>query len=239
MDESLKSIEKDIEKAIKAYEVVVKGIDEKAQHSDDRAYGGIVRAGKGKLVEAIAGLMVSLAWETLGGSDERIFMDRRKVKIPIKKDYIEKIKNEETRQYIRDNIKRHYYGLSTDLHVHIDKKFVVAIECKAYTENAMLKRILVDFTLLKEAYPNIDLILIQLESQLGGDYSKLKDVTFGSPSTHTLISHFDITPTIITLLEGERKVDKPIHIPEFYKPLKKENLDKAVFTIREILRKHV
>jgi len=51
---------------------------------------------------------------------------------------------------------------------------------------------------------------VQLESQLGGDYSTDKDIIFGSRSTHTLLSHFDIDLNIITLLEGERKVKRPI-----------------------------
>jgi len=49
---------------------------------------------------------------------------------------------------------------------------IMGIECKAYTENAMLKRILVDFTLLKSIVPKANCVLLQLESQLTGDYSK-------------------------------------------------------------------
>jgi hypothetical protein len=114
----------------------------------------------------------------------------------------------------------------------------MGVECKAYTENAMFKRILVDFTLLKTTYPNLDCVLLELESQLGGDYSELKDITYGSPSTHTLLSYFDIQLNIVTLLEGERKVDRPIHKPEFYKPLKKESLERAVLVFKQLLEKH-
>jgi hypothetical protein len=53
-----------------------------------------------------------------------------------------------------------------------------------------------------------------------------------------LLSYFDIQLNIITLLEGERKVDRPIHKPEFYKPLKKENLKKAVAVFKALLEKH-
>jgi hypothetical protein len=63
--------------------------------------------------------------------------------------------------------------LKTDVHVQVDGKFKIAIECKAYTENAMLKRILVDFTLFKQVYPDLAFVLFQLESQLGGDYLHL------------------------------------------------------------------
>lgn len=110
------------------------------------------------------------------------------------------------------------------------------MECKAYTENAMLKRILVDFTLLKSLYLTIKFILLQLESQLGGNYSELKSKTLGSPSTHTLLSYFDIKLDIITLLKGERKVDQPIHKPEFFKPLTRKSLENAVTIISKILK---
>ncbi|NLJ90119.1 MAG: hypothetical protein GX323_04390 [Clostridiales bacterium] len=42
---------KDIQSLINAYEFLVRGIETKAKESEDRSYGGIIRAGKGKLVE--------------------------------------------------------------------------------------------------------------------------------------------------------------------------------------------
>ena len=100
-----------------------------------------------------------------------------------------------------------------------------------------MKRILVDFTLLKQVYTNLHCVLLQLESQLGGDYSDFgKKVTLGSYSTHTLLSYFDIDLNIITLLEGERKVDKPIHKPEFFKELGQESLLEAIEVLKNLLR---
>jgi len=67
----------------------------------------------------------------------------------------------------------------------------------------MLKRTLVDCTLVKHIYPHVKFVLFQLESQLGGDYSNVfKKIHYGSPSTHTLLSYFDIELNIITLLKG-------------------------------------
>lgn len=112
----------------------------------------------------------------------------------------------------------------------------MGIECKAYTENAMLKRILVDFTLFKNVIPNIKCVLLQLESQLTGDHSQPRNkITYGSHSTHTLLSYFDIDLNIITLLEGERKVDKPIHNSQYYKELKKEILENGIEVIKNLL----
>lgn len=116
---------------------------------------------------------------------------------------------------------------------------VMGIECKAYTENAMLKRILVDFTLLKTMVPECNCVLLQLESQLTGDYSSPnKTIIYGSHSTHTLLSYFDIDLNILTLLEGERKVDKPIHKSNYFKILDKSILEKQINILSNILLKY-
>lgn len=228
--------EKDVKAVIMAYEKLVGGIERKAHSKDmSRAYGGIVRAGKGKMVEAMAREIVKMAWQDSGQDINRLEIVRKKTKIQIKKEYVEKIKNPDVRQYILENIDNYFFSLGVDLHVFIDKKFVLAIECKAYAENAMLKRILVDFTLFKQVYPNLCFILFQLESQLGGDYSNLNNVSFGSPSTHTLLSYFDIDLDIITLLKGERKVDQPIHKKAYYKPLTEKAVLDAIDAVARIL----
>jgi hypothetical protein len=100
----------------------------------------------------------------------------------------------------------------------------------------MLKRILVDFTLFKQVYLELAFVLFQLESQLGGDYSSINYVKYGSPSTHTLLSYFDIDLNIITLLEGERKVDKPTHKPEYYKALREGSLLTALEVFKKLLQ---
>jgi hypothetical protein len=230
MDEKLNSI-------IEAYNDVIKGIEKEAKLSTDRAYGGIIRAGKGKLVESIAKELIKISWEELGRSLKDLHFVNNKIKIPINKEYIEKIKNEEVKQYIKENINEFYYLLKTDVHVFIKEEFKIAVECKAYTENAMLKKILVDFTLLKSLYPNLSFVLFQLESQLGGDYSSDKKIKFGSPSTHTLLSYFDVEINIITLLKGERKVDQPIHKEKFYKPLEKDALEESIKIFKNLLVK--
>lgn len=226
---------KEISAIVKNYEIVVKGIERDAQNLPQRAYGGIVRAGKGKLVENIAKNLIELASRDLGLADSLTF-DRQIVKIPIRRAYIEKIKSPDVRDYINKHMKKFFYPLKTDIHVNIDGKFIMAVECKAYTENAMLKRILVDFTLFKQILPDLKFVLFQLESQLGGDYSSLKSVKFGSPSTHTLLSYFDIDLNIITLLEGERMVDKPIHKPGFYKPLGIASVMSAFEIMKDLLK---
>lgn len=228
---------KELQGIIDAYNYLVQGIDKRAKESNERAYGGIVRAGKGKLVESIAQELVRIAWKDLGMEEQRLSFGYRTIKIPINRDYIDKIKSPEVREFIMENITHMYYRIKPDIQVYVDNKFKISIECKAYTENAMLKRILVDCTLIKHVFPDVKFVLLQLESQLGGDYSEvLKEVHLGSPSTHTLLSYFDINLNIITLLEGERKVDKPIHKSEFFKPLKMEALLKAMNGLKELLK---
>lgn len=227
----------EIKKLIDAYNLLVKGIDNKAHNNQDRAYGGVIRAAKGILVESLAKSIVEIAWRQIGGRKNRLSLERKPIKIPINSEYIQKIRNPEVKKYIRKNIKRFYYLLKNDVHVHIDGKFVVGIECKAYTENAMLKRILVDFTLMHQVFPDLKCILLQLESQLGGDYSEIsKKIHTGSYSTHTLMSYFDVNLMIITLLEGERRVDKPIHKKPHFKKLQTDNLLKTIKIFQNLLK---
>lgn len=225
-----------IQEIINDYESLIKSVDRKAKETKGRAYGGFIRAVKGQFVEGLAKKLLEIAWEELGRKPERLSFRKETIKIPIKKEYIQRVKSPEVREFIRDHLKDFYYPLKTDIHVHIDGRFRIAIECKAYTENAMLKRVLVDFTLLKQVFPDLVFVLFQLESQLGGDYSTANDIKLGSPSTHTLLSYFDIDLTIITLLEGERRVDKPIHKLEYYKPLRAESLLTALKVFKDILK---
>ncbi len=229
-----------IQEIIAAYDNSVKNIDTEAiTAKEGRAYGGIIRAGKGKLVESIAKVLIQLAWDGLEQDPDRLALIGKQIKIPIKQDYIDRLNDEEVTAYIKRNIKNYYYAYKPDILVSIDDRIVIEMECKSYTENAMLKRILVDATLVKSQYPDMRFILLQLESQLGGDFSEFKEVTLGSPSTHTLLSYFDIELNIITLLEGERKVDRPIHKPEFYKSLTRKNIENAIQIIEKILSEYL
>lgn len=213
------------------------GIDKKAKESKDRAYGGIVRAGKGKLVESIAEQLVRIAWRDLNRNEDELLFGHRNIKIPLKKEYLARIKSREVKEYIESNISSMYCKIKPDIQVYVNGEFKLSLECKAFTENAMLKRILVDCTLIKNVYPRVKFVLLQLESQLGGDYSHIfKQIHYGSPSTHTLLSYFDIDLNIITLLEGERKVNQPIHKKEYFKPLKIESLIKALHILKNLLK---
>ena len=62
-------------------------------------------------------------------------------------------------------------------------------------------------------------------------------MTYGSPATHALLSYVDVELKIITLLKGERKVDKPIHKAEFFKELEMRELKNAVELFTEDLRR--
>jgi hypothetical protein len=233
-------MEKELKKLIEAYNLLVMGIDDRAHEDNDRAYGGIIRAGKGLLVESMAKRIVEVVWDSLKADAKRLSFGHKKIKVKLNRGYVQKIPDKEIRDYIISNINKYYYGIKTDIHVYIDEKFIMGIECKAYAENAMLKRILIDFTLLNGQYPKLICVLFQLESMLGGDYSQpLAKKIFGSHSSHTLMSYFDVDLKIITLLEGGRKVKGPIHKKEFYKELKYECLLKAANEFRNMLKPFV
>lgn len=230
-----------INKLIRTYEDVIKIVDkDAAENEEGRAYGGIIRSVKGKLQEHITEEIVKIAWENIGGDPKRLEINSVKLKIPIQDDYVRNLQDMEIKNYLLSNIENYYYGLSVDKQIFIDKHFVLGIECKAYTENAMLKRILVDFSLLKKNHPDISCYLFQLESQLGGDYSELKEITFGSTSTHTLMSYFpEVKLNIFTFIKGERKVDQPIHKSDYFKPLEKKQIEKAIQLLEKDLSKYI
>ena len=159
-------IKRELQGIIDAYNYLVLGIDKKAKESNDRAYGGIVRTGKGKLVESIAEQLVCIAWRNLNRNENELLFSHHTIKIPLKKEYLSRIKSREVREYIESNISSIYYEIKPDVQVYVNNEFKLSIECKAYTENAMLKRILVDCTLIKNVYPRVKFVLLQLESQL-------------------------------------------------------------------------
>jgi len=223
---------------IKAYNHLMMGIEADAQlEQNNRAYGGIIRSGKGLLVESITQTIIRHAWEDLGGHPSRINFEKDIRKLKVKESFIRNSLNPYLQSDYQQNPQKYFYRLKADVHCNIDGHLALAVECKAYTENAMIKRILVDFTLIKTAWPNVACFLLQLESQLGGDYGEIKSTKrIGSASTNTLISYFDIDLKILTLLEGERKVNKPIHKPMYFKPLTRESLLLAVTDLQTSLR---
>ncbi len=231
------------EDIIKSYNLIVGGIDEQASSDDqERAYGGVIRAAKGKMLESMTKHLVRIAWNELGQDDFRLSIGNEKTyRIPIRDEYIQNLKSKEVRDYIYQNQERYFYRAQVDVHVFVDYKFVLGIECKAYAENAMLKRILVDFMLLKHMHKNLSCCLIQLESQLGGDYSQpLSSKTLGSTSSHTLMSFFEtVDLEIVTLLEGERRVDKPIHKPEHFKVLDDRLVEATVLRLKGLLEIYI
>ena len=224
------------EDIVRRYESIIRGLDEKA-HSSERAYGGVLRAEKGRMLEDIARHMVAVAWRQIGGDFRRISLNQKKLRVPIRRDYVRELPAE-VAEHMEANMEKYVYRCGVDLHVCVDEKPVLGIECKAYTENAMMKRILVDFQFMKSVVPDMGCMLVQLESQLTGDYSSPdKSVTLGSYSTHTLMSHFpSVELDIVTLLEGEREIERPIH--RHYKPLRLRLLEKGIGRIAAVLVRH-
>jgi len=99
-----KKFSKDIQSLINAYEFLAKGIDTRAKESEDRAYGGIIRAGKGMLVESLTKSLIKIAWKELGRDHGRLSLDKETVKITIKREYIERIKNPKVKKFIKEHI---------------------------------------------------------------------------------------------------------------------------------------
>lgn len=222
----------ELNKIIEQYNSVITVVDNEAhelEEDGERAYGGYVRATKGRLQEYITKRLIEIAWGIELNQDmNRLNINSIKINIPINQFYIANFPSY-LQEYIRNHLNEYFYGLSVDRQIFIDGNFISGIECKAYTENAMLKRILVDFMLLKTQIPNLICHLFQLESMLGGDYSQLNDLEYGSTVSNTIMSYFPtVKLNILTFIEGERNVNKPIHNPLYYKPLPLQSLEKGI-----------
>ena len=58
----------------------------------------------------------------------------------------------------------------------------------------------------------------------------------GSRSTHTLMSYFpEVDLNIMTLLDGERNINRPIHRAEYFKALSPERLERVINQFKALL----
>ena len=200
---------------------------------------GQTRGAKGMLVENIVNTIVRLAWHEIGGEASRFNIQRRTGEIAIDEDYVKNLTPESVRDHVERNKGRYIYKVELDRAVQIDHELILGIECKSYIENAMLKRTLKDFELIaKLLYPKLIFCVFQLENSLGGDYGDAgKLVQLGSESTHTLLSYTpEVRLEIITLLDGDRKSNREIHKPQYFKKLPVENVALCVSKFCALLK---
>ena len=223
---------------VEDFAIALGAMEEDAQNADAlgvRKKGGVLRAAKGKIHEVLTEELVRIAWETeLSNNAGRLAINKKKIPIFLKdtENHAKKFSCEPIQKYILAGDKVFTHKLSVDKHIEVDGKLIFAIECKAYAENKMMKGILTDFYLLKTKVPDLLCYLFQLENFLGGDFGKTTKNPLGSPATHALLSHFpEVNLKIITLLDGNRDVHKPIHEPKFFKPLTIDRLEVAVESI--------
>jgi hypothetical protein len=230
-----------ITRIVTAYNEALSGLDERAIAEASRAYGGVVRAGKGGLVETIAASMAEAAWVSFLGQDQRritVSLKKSKIRVPLDKSYRGRESlSPAARAFLSSTDPS--YGIGPDVQVLIDDRLVLPIECKAYTEIAMFKRILVDATLMKRVAATPFYGLVQLESMLGGDYCDCPADPAGSASLHTLMSYFDVALIIVTLLKGERKVDRPIHKAAWAKQLEPRAVRQGIEQLSRAFEPHV
>ena len=197
---------------------------------------GTIRSKKGVMVEDLCKLSILTAWSQLGADRNRLTIDSKKIRILPLIEGISRFPLAVREAVTSDSV---FANIGIDVHVRIDNKFVLGVECKSYTENAMLKRILVDFILLKIAHPQLICCLLQLETFLGGENNFIDDEV-ANHSTYTLMSHFhDIDLKILTFLSGARDIQRPIHQPEYAKSLETSRVNFVLSEFRSFLRKFV
>lgn len=201
--------------------------------------GGQIRSRKGELVEDLLDAIVWQAWHEIGELD-RLEIRTQRVEVPINADYVRTLTPESTKAHVEENIAGYIYRVELDRAVLIDERLVLCIECKSYTENAMLKRVLKDFELTLQRHPEMLFCVFQLENALGGDYGEPCKMDYlGSESTHTLLSHSPVRLEIITLLNGNRTTQREIHRPAHFKALRLENVEACVKKFQRLLKPFV
>ena len=222
------------------YESIV-GLYTEGIHAMFGLEGGQIRGKKGKLAEELLVAIICLAWHEIGGGMNRINIEKRRVPVHINEDYVKNLVPEATRNYVLQNIDKYIFRLELDKVVEIDNEPVLAIECKAYTENTMLRRTLRDFELALITNPKLLFCLFQLENSLGGDYGDPnKSEYLGSTSSHALMSHSPtVSLKIITLLNDNHGRTGPIHIPKYFKELPLKNVASCVSKFRALLEPFV
>jgi hypothetical protein len=175
---------------------------------------GKIRATKGFMVENISSYFVRYAWDNMLKNDPKrlVIKTQEKIKVPISLlpniDNYLKVVDEQTAEKLKTE--EIFYGIGVDVHVYVDNKFVIAIECKSYCDNAMFKRVLSDFKEIIDIFPDCNFCLFQLEDAMGGKNPNAEYLP--SLNTHALLSRFpDVRMKIITLFEGKRNWEKPLH----------------------------
>lgn len=234
-EEAKLKVDEQIEDIINYYQASIEDLCEEKNP-------GLIRSKKGKLVEETARRIVKAAWVAcLGQSGERLEQNKKKKAMRMLdwEKYLKRYDDTTIKDKIKSKKSSIKYDFGTDDHVYIDGKFVLAIECKSYTESAMLKRIIYDRKMLHEYSPETDYILLQFESALGGDFEFCSNSTFGSNQYHVFMSREKTNIDVITLLEGRRRSGQPIHKREHRKDLKKEHLLHAILTVSEKLKAYV
>ena len=207
----------------------------------DEKNPGLIRSKKGFLVEELTRRIVKIAWvDYLLQDKNRLKQDKKKKAIRMfdVNNYYQRYNNDSSLDIIKSKRSSIKYDFGTDDHIFIDNNFVLAIECKAYTESAMLKRIIYDRKLLHEFSPNTKYILLQFESALGGDFELCSKSIFGSNQYHVFMSREETNIEVITLLEGRRSSERPIHRREHRKALKAEHVLYAIKVIAKTLESY-
>ena len=197
----------------------------------DETEGGRIRSLKGGLVEKMADRIIGFAWRRVGGESQSLCIGRKMYLLPA------------------PDGRGQGYRISLDRQVYVGEmrpeNLVVCVECKAYAEVAMYKRVLLDCKIMKEAVrqiapdraDKIRLCLLVLESQLGGDFSREIIPCLKSPPVAAIDLLFpDVSLEVVVLMDGERRVDKPIHKEEFKKRLNPKRVARAVGYFERLFR---
>lgn len=174
--------------------------------SKKRNSAGKIRQRKGDLVNNIVFFVLD--------SISKLYKDQN-IKIKI-------IPGEKDKKLLKS--KHGEYKHSQDLHLYLNRNFILSIETKSYTESAMYKRVCEDARLLKK-YINKELYCILVEFECARDD---RSQTFMDEEYGTI-------DKIFTLAKGKRSSSKPIHKSEFHKELDKKAITDMIISFDKFL----
>lgn len=119
-----------------------------------------------------------------------------------------------------DIVKEH----QVDVHVYLNNKFIMVIECKAYLDSCYYVRACDDFNLFKKFNYDVKHVIFTLENSIDPSTKKFTDFV-----------HDNVCDNVFYMLDGKRSSNKPIYEREHKKDVNKKNVRNFI----EYIKQHV
>ena len=202
------------------------GITDCKKIGEKKDSGGQQRGKKGEFVPQLCELFIRGSWDLLGGDFRRISVVRKHILVPVST-----VGN-------AGSVK-----IEIDSLVGVDGKPVTGFECKAYTENAMMKRVLFDYSALVSHAPEFSTVfLFQLQNAMGdGLQYKIGEALNSRLYNMARIQMKMRLPEIrvVTLLPESRSSLRALHDADVTADLSDDRISEIIDVFKDTLRKFI